>query len=78
MRRINLSLLTLFLVMVNVSMAFAQDEKSDANKFTISAQIRTRGEYRNGTLYPRNEGDDPAGFINERATHSRTDCFTLK
>ena len=31
------------------------------------SQIRTRGEYRNGALSPRGEGDKPAGFINERA-----------
>lgn len=37
------------------------------NQFTIDAQIRTRGEYRNGVLNPRPEGTSPTFFINERA-----------
>lgn len=48
------------------SVAYAQDEPKE-NEVTVSAQIRTRGEYRNGALNPRGEGDDPAAFINERA-----------
>ena len=67
MRRINFSMLGLSLFIGNVATAYAQEDQSDVNIFSISAQIRTRGEYRNGTLYPRYEGDDPAGFINERA-----------
>lgn len=43
---------------------FAQEKE---NQFTIDAQIRTRGEYRNGVLNPRTEGDLPAFFINDRA-----------
>ena len=45
--------------------AFAQQQKE--NQFTIDAQIRTRGEYRNGVLNPRPEGTSPTFFINERA-----------
>ncbi len=37
------------------------------NEFTMSIQIRPRAEYRNGALMPRNEGEEPAGFINNRA-----------
>ena len=36
---------------------FAQQHKE--NLFTIDAQIRTRGEYRNGVLNPRPEGEEP-------------------
>ena len=45
--------------------AFSQEEKP--NQFTIDAQLRARAEYRNGVLSPRNEGDIPSFFINERA-----------
>lgn len=44
---------------------FAQQQKE--NLFTIDAQIRTRGEYRNGVLNPRPEGEEPTFFVNERA-----------
>lgn len=37
------------------------------NTFSMSAQIRPRAEYRNGVLNPRLEGQEPAGFINNRA-----------
>ena len=43
--------------------AMAQDE----NQLTIDAQLRTRGEYNNGAITPRSEGQSPAIFINERA-----------
>ena len=36
-------------------------------EFTIKSQLRTRGEYRNGALFPRSEGDLPASFISNRA-----------
>lgn len=67
MKRINLSILISLFVLGNISTGYAEKEKKDKDNFFISAQIRTRGEYRNGALYPRNEGDSPAGFINERA-----------
>ena len=67
MRRVNLSVLISFLLIGNVSLSFAQEDKKVEDSFFISAQIRTRGEYRNGVLYQRDKGDSPAGFINERA-----------
>lgn len=41
---------------------FAQD-----NTFYMDGQIRTRWEYRDGALFPKGDGVDPAMFINERA-----------
>lgn len=81
MRRRNLFMLMAFLVIGNMSISYAQEEKSDSDGFVVSAQIRTRGEYRNGALYPRNEGTSPAGFINERARLSlgyERKCLSLK
>lgn len=43
----------------------AQEGEKDI--FSISAQLRSRGEYRNGSLFPRAEGESPAMFINDRA-----------
>lgn len=37
------------------------------NETTISVQVRPRAEYRNGALFPRSEGEEAAGFINNRA-----------
>jgi len=34
---------------------------------SFDAQLRTRAEYRNGALFPRNEGEGAATFVNERA-----------
>ena len=45
----------------------------DNNQFTVDAQLRTRGEYNNGAGTPRNEGQLPATFINNRARLS-FDC----
>ena len=42
----------------------SQEQDGD---FTIKAQLRTRAEYRNGVLMPRNEGDLPSSFISNRA-----------
>ena len=42
-------------------------ENNQEDIFSISAQLRSRGEYRNGALFPRNEGEHPATFINNRA-----------
>lgn len=47
--------------------AAAQEEGAEKNEFSISAQIRPRGEYRNGVLSPRDPGAEPAWFINNRA-----------
>ena len=38
--------------------------KDKENTFSMSAQIRPRAEYRNGVLFPRSEGQESAGFIN--------------
>lgn len=57
--------------MGNASHAFAKHgvyaNNRKENEFTMSIQIRPRAEYRNGALMPRNEGEEPAGFINNRA-----------
>ena len=56
----------------------AQEE----NQFTVDAQLRTRGEYNNGAGTPRNEGQLPATFINNRARlsfgYQRGDNLELK
>ena len=44
-----------------------ETSKDKENTFSMSAQIRPRAEYRNGVLNPRSEGQEPAGFINNRA-----------
>lgn len=56
-----------FFVIGNMSISYAQEQINDSDRIFVSAQIRTRGEYRNGALYPREKGASPAGFINERA-----------
>ena len=50
-------------MMIVAVTAMAQEE----NQFTIDAQLRTRSEYNNGAVYPRNDNQDAATFINERA-----------
>ena len=45
------------------TMMWAQDE----NEINVDAQVRTRGEYRNGYMSLRPEGAQPATFITERA-----------
>lgn len=47
-------------------MSWAQESQKE-NEFTMSMQIRPRAEYRNGSLFPRYEGDEAASFINNRA-----------
>lgn len=63
MKYINFLLASLLLLVCSNS-SFAQEPDGD---FTIKTQLRTRGEYRNGALMPRNEGDLPASFISNRA-----------
>lgn len=49
---------------------FAKTEQravAEENEFTIGVQIRPRAEYRNGVLFPRATGEEPAWFINNRA-----------
>ena len=63
MKYLNLLFLSLILLVCSNS-SFAQEPDGD---FTIKTQLRTRGEYRNGALMPRGEGDLPASFISNRA-----------
>lgn len=65
MRKFTFTLIAL-LAAGSLTPAMAQGKPAE-NEVTVSAQIRTRAEYRNGALTPRSEGDDAAGFINERA-----------
>ena len=51
------------LLLVIPTMMWAQDE----NEINVDAQVRARGEYRNGYQELRPEGAQPASFINERA-----------
>lgn len=51
------------LFMAGLVSLFAQDAE---NETAISVQVRPRAEYRNGALFPRNEGEEAAGFINNR------------
>ncbi|MCL2501528.1 MAG: alginate export family protein [Bacteroidales bacterium] len=46
--------------------SFAQ-EQDDEQSFSLSGQIRSRAEYRNGAFFPRHQGTLPATFINNRA-----------
>lgn len=48
------------------TLAHAQEANKE-NEFTMSAQVRPRAEYRNGALFPREEGQLPASFISNRA-----------
>lgn len=40
--------------------------QTDLGDFTLDAQIRSRGEYRNGSITLRDQGATPATFINDR------------
>ncbi len=63
MKHINLLFVSL-LIFVCSNNSIAQEHDGE---FTIKTQLRTRGEYRNGALLPRSEGDLPASFISNRA-----------
>ena len=60
-------LLMLIAALAITPMADAQTDSEKENLFTMSAQIRARGEYRNGALFPFTSEDDPSYFINNRA-----------
>lgn len=62
--------LTAVFLMGSVLLSSAVHAQGEKNEFSIDAQIRGRAEYRNGVLNPRNEGDHPAFFINDRARFS--------
>lgn len=65
MRKLLLFKLFVLFIFSSVSLSYAQE--TGDNEFSVSAQIRPRAEYRNGVLSPRNEGQLPASFINNRA-----------
>ncbi|MCD8043082.1 MAG: alginate export family protein [Tannerellaceae bacterium] len=46
---------------------FAGTNDNKENEFAMGVQIRPRAEYRNGVLFPREIGQTPAGFINNRS-----------
>ena len=54
MRKRILSAWAVALLLGQVSLVHAQE--NEESHFWASAQIRTRGEYRNGALSPRGEG----------------------
>ena len=66
MTRRNTLLMLCIMAGFTFSSAYAQEEAKE-NQVTVSAQIRSRAEYRNGALNPRSEGTEAAGFVNERA-----------
>lgn len=47
-------------------LTYAQGDNKE-NEFSMSAQIRPRAEYRNGAMFPREEGASSASFISNRA-----------
>lgn len=65
MMRLN-NLLAVSLILLP-ALIHAQEKGIKENEFSISAQIRPRAEYRNGSMFPREEGELPASFINNRA-----------
>lgn len=50
-----------------ISLLLASTLTAQQQMFTLDAQLRTRGEYNNGAIQPRNEGQKAAFYINERA-----------
>lgn len=62
-----MKLTTIILSALFLCPLFSQAQEGKKNVFTIDAQLRGRAEYRNGTLMPREEGELPAFFINNRA-----------
>ena len=54
-------------LLLGSSYLFAQELQTlKDNEFSLSIQLRPRAEYRNGVLFPRNENDKAAAFINNR------------
>lgn len=57
------------LLLTGSSVSFAQTDTNTSakeNEFSMSLQIRSRAEYRNGALTPRYENQQAAVFINDR------------
>lgn len=65
MKRVVIFLAGLLAVSSSIRAEETQDRKE--NTFSMKVQIRPRAEYRNGVLFPRAIGDEPTGFINNRA-----------
>ena len=54
-------------LLIGSSLIFSQEQQAPKeNEFSLTFQLRPRAEYRNGVLYPRNENDKAAAFINNR------------
>ena len=60
-------LIIIFSGLLLFSPVFAQGNDNKENEFTLGAQLRSRAEYRNGTLNPHADEADPAAFINNRS-----------
>lgn len=45
----------------------ASENARGERRLTVEAQLRTRGEYNNGAIRPRMEGEEAATFVNDRA-----------
>ena len=50
-----------------ISLLLATTITAQQQVFTLDAQLRSRGEYNNGAIQPRDEGQKAAYYINERA-----------
>ena len=50
-----------------VMVLMAITANAQGNDLSIEAQLRTRGEHNNGALLPRNEGEQAANYVSERA-----------
>ena len=61
--------LTIFACLCTFTLGSETNDEKE-NTFSMSAQIRARGEYRNGALFPFTNEDEPAYFINNRARFS--------
>ena len=54
-------------LLIGSSLIFSQEQQAPKeNEFSLTFQLRPRAEYRNGVLFPRNENDKAAAFINNR------------
>ena len=71
----NISLIIVLLCLLFPTSIYAQDMEEEVeyetrgvgeHAFIIDAQVRARGEYRNGAVVPRGEADKAAMFVNER------------
>lgn len=68
----NKTVLLMAVAILTSGSIYANNENIESNgnndkEFSIDVQLRSRAEYRNGALFPRESGVSPAGFINDRA-----------